>query len=184
MWKKTQIAFLIACNFANRSKCFQCGQSVVLITGWKSCGRQAQLRGVQAAGDVAVLVRRKRWDSWKIYLQSRGQSADPLDCPWDITEEGACRSSVSRIICQDLRLKCFKRRRAQELETRTAPAAHMKHAKLLLQNFRQSATDFIFFTVIGRFTWQPAERPHCHWGRWALAALSSDVQQVDSGRRK
>ena len=53
-------------------------------------------------------------------------------------------SSVSRIICKDLRLKYFKRRRAQEL-TDANCAARMKRAKLLLQNFPQSAADFVFF---------------------------------------
>jgi len=54
-------------------------------------------------------------------------------------------SSVSRIICKDLDLKCFKWRRAQEL-TDVNCAACMKHAKLLLQMFPQYATDFVFFT--------------------------------------
>ena len=61
----------------------------------------------------------------------------------DISREtGIRRSSVFRIICKDLRLKCFKRIRAQEL-TDSNCAARMKRAKLLLQNFPQSATDFI-----------------------------------------
>jgi len=59
-------------------------------------------------------------------------------------ETGIRRSSVSRIICQDLHLKCFNRRRAQEL-TDANCAARMKHAKPLLQKFPQSATDFVFF---------------------------------------
>jgi len=59
-------------------------------------------------------------------------------------ETGINQSSMSRIICKDLRLKCFTRRRAQEL-TDVNCAAHMKRAKLLLQNFPQSATDFVFF---------------------------------------
>ena len=58
---------------------------------------------------------------------------------------GIRRSSLSRIICKDLHLKCFKRRRAQEL-TDANCAARIKHAKLLLQKFPQSATDFVFFT--------------------------------------
>ena len=45
------------------------------------------------------------------------------------------RSSVSRIICKDLRLKYFKRYRAQEL---TDAAACTKRAKLLLPKFPQS----------------------------------------------
>jgi len=50
---------------------------------------------------------------------------------------------VFQIICKDLRLKCFKRHRAQEL-TDANCAARMKRAKLLLQKFSQYATDFVF----------------------------------------
>jgi len=68
----------------------------------------------------------------------------PQDCPWDITGDG-----YSSVVCvpdysKDLHLKCFKSRRAQEL-TDTNCGAHMKCAKLLLQKFLQSATDFVFF---------------------------------------
>jgi len=41
-------------------------------------------------------------------------------------------------------VKCFKRRRALEL-TDAKCAARMKRTKLLLQQFPQSATDFVFF---------------------------------------
>jgi len=58
---------------------------------------------------------------------------------------GIHRSSLSRIICKDLHLKCFKRRRAQEL-TDANCAACMKRAKLLIQKFPQYVTDFVFFT--------------------------------------
>jgi len=60
-------------------------------------------------------------------------------------ETGIHRSSLSQIICMDLRMKCFKRRRAQEL-TVAGCAARMKRVKLLLQKFRQYATDIVFFT--------------------------------------
>jgi len=59
-------------------------------------------------------------------------------------ETGIHQSSVFRIVCKDLCLKCFKRCRAQEL-TDANCAARMKCAKLLLQNCPQSATDFVFF---------------------------------------
>jgi len=53
---------------------------------------------------------------------------------------GISKSSVVCIIRKDLQLKCFKRRRAQELtENCTA-------RKLLLKKFSQFAADFIFFT--------------------------------------
>jgi len=48
------------------------------------------------------------------------------------------------LFCKDLHLKCFKRRRAQEL-TDANCSARMKRAKLLLQKFPQYATDFVFF---------------------------------------
>jgi len=70
-------------------------------------------------------------------------------------ETGIYRTSVSQITCKDLLLKCFKRRRAQEL-TDANCTARMKCAKLLLQKFPQYATDFVFFTekksVVGHFT--------------------------------
>jgi len=59
-------------------------------------------------------------------------------------ETGIHRSSVSRIICKDLHLKCSKKRRAQLTDADCA--ACMKRAKLLLRKFPQSATDFVFFT--------------------------------------
>ena len=46
------------------------------------------------------------------------------------------------LVCKDLHLKCFKRRRAQEL-TDANCAAGMKRAKLLLQKFPQSATGYV-----------------------------------------
>jgi len=46
-------------------------------------------------------------------------------------ETGIHRSSLSRIICKDLHLKCFKRRHAQEL-TDVNCAARIKRANLLL----------------------------------------------------
>ena len=44
---------------------------------------------------------------------------------------------MSQIICRDMHLKCFKRRRAQELTDANCAA------KLLLQKFLQYATDFV-----------------------------------------
>ena len=52
---------------------------------------------------------------------------------------------MPQIICKDLHLKCFNRRRAQEL-TDASCASRMKRANLLLQKFPQYATDFVFFT--------------------------------------
>jgi len=54
---------------------------------------------------------------------------------------GIPKSSVVGILRKDLQLKCFKRRRAQEL-TKANCTAH----KLFLKKFFQFATDFIFLT--------------------------------------
>jgi len=77
---------------------------------------------------------------------SRRQAADPQDCLWGITGDGYSVALCDPDYCKDLRLKCFKRRRAQEL-TDADCAARMKRANLfLLQKFPQSAIDFVFFT--------------------------------------
>jgi len=57
------------------------------------------------------------------------------------------KSSVVRIVRKDLQLKCFKRRRAQELTEANCTAR-----KLLLNKFSQFAADFIFFTDEKVFT--------------------------------
>jgi len=109
-------------------------------------------------------------------------------------ETGIHRSSVPRIVCKDFRLKCFKRRHAQEL-TDANCAAHMKRAKLLLQKFPQYATDFFFFTDEKVFSvtspdnrqndrvfYAPRDtRKRSIAAEHLLAALLPDVQQVADG---
>jgi len=57
------------------------------------------------------------------------------------------KSSVVCIIQKDLQLKCFKRRRVQEVTE-----AHCTAYKLLLKKFSQLVMDFIFFTDEKVFT--------------------------------
>ena len=66
-------------------------------------------------------------------------------------ETGIPRSSVTRIIHKDLRLKCFKKRRAQEL-TDANCVARLQRSRLLLRRFSDSAVDFIFFSDEKVFT--------------------------------
>ena len=64
----------------------------------------------------------------------------------EISREAAIhRSSVSRIIHKDLRLKCCKKRRAQQL-TETNSKARLLRSHLLLDKFSDTGSDFIFFT--------------------------------------
>jgi len=88
---------------------------------------------------------RKHWDSNDLVLSQEDKPQTHRTGRVISREMGIHQSSVSRIICKDLRLKCFKRRSAQEL-THANSTARMKRAKLLLQKFPQSATDFVFFT--------------------------------------
>jgi len=66
-------------------------------------------------------------------------------------ETGIPRSSVVRIIKKDLRLKCFKRRRPDDLTDQNC-AARLTRSRLLLKKFPKSAVDFIFFTDEKVFT--------------------------------
>jgi len=66
-------------------------------------------------------------------------------------EMGIHRSSVNRIIHKDLRLKCLKKRRAQELSDANCKA-RLQRSRLLLQKFPDHAADFIFFSDEKVFT--------------------------------
>lgn len=66
-------------------------------------------------------------------------------------ETGIHHSSVYRIIRQDLRLKCVKKRRAQTL-TAANCVSRLTRARQLLRKFPQSAVDFIFFSDEKIFT--------------------------------
>ena len=59
-------------------------------------------------------------------------------------ETGIHHSSVVRIIRDELRLKCVKKRRAQEL-TEANCVTRLNRAKQLLNKFKPSVVDFIFF---------------------------------------
>jgi len=66
-------------------------------------------------------------------------------------ETGIHRSSVTRIIHKDLRLKCFKKRRAQELSDANCKD-RLQRSRLLLQKFPEHAVDFVFFSDEKLFT--------------------------------
>ena len=67
-------------------------------------------------------------------------------------------SSVVRIIRDELRLKCVKKRHAQELIEANC-IAHLSRAKKLLSKFPESAVYFIFFTDEKVFTIAPPVNP-------------------------
>jgi hypothetical protein len=68
-----------------------------------------------------------------------------------VRETGIPRTSVRRIIHEDLQLKCVKKRRAQEL-TPANRDKRLKLSKLLLRYYAADAVQFIFFTDDKVFT--------------------------------
>ena len=58
---------------------------------------------------------------------------------------GIHRSSVARIIHDELKLRCFKRKRAQQLTEANRVARHTR-SKKLLRKFSKCSIDFIFFS--------------------------------------
>jgi len=68
-----------------------------------------------------------------------------------VGETGIYRSSVVRIIQDELHLKCIKKSYAQEL-TEANCITRLSHTKKLLSKFPESAVDFIFFTDEKVFT--------------------------------
>lgn len=83
-------------------------------------------------------------------------------------ETGIHRSSVGRIIRGELRLECFKKRRAQEL-TEANCITRLGRAKKLLTKYSESVVDFIFFTDEKVFTVSPPvnlqnDRVYAAWG--------------------
>jgi len=86
-------------------------------------------------------------------------------------ETGIPRSSVVHIIKKDLRLKCFKRRRAHDLTDQNC-AARLMCSRLLLKKFPKSAVDFIFFTDEKVFTVASPANSQSHF-RYLTGAFQS-----------
>ena len=60
-------------------------------------------------------------------------------------ETGISKSSVHRIVKQDLRLKCFKKKKAQDLTTANK-LARLTRARQLLKKYPEHAVPFIWFS--------------------------------------
>ena len=73
-------------------------------------------------------------------------------------EVGIARSSVHAIIHQDLKLRCFKKRRAQDL-SEANKTKRLICAKQLLKRFPAHAVSFVWFTDEKLFTVAPPVNP-------------------------
>jgi len=144
--------------------------------------------GGQAAADRAVPALKKTLRQLMVLMSQKDKPQTHRTVCEISREMSIHQSSVSRIICKDLHLKCFKKRHASEL-TDANCAACIKRAKLLLQKFSQSATDFVFFadekvfSVASTDNWQN-DSVYAHRDRTegsaalSLSACCAVVQQV------
>jgi len=90
----------------------------------------------------------KQWPGERYGSESRGPTWTHSTVCEILRKTGIPQSSVVCIIRKDLKLKWFKRRRAQELTEANCTAAR----KLLLKKFSHFAVDFIFFVYEKVFT--------------------------------
>jgi len=81
----------------------------------------------------------------ELVQSQKDQSQSHLSTRQISSELGITRTTVRRIIHNDLSLKCLKRRRAHEL-TAANQAARLQRADQLLHRFSESDVDFIWFT--------------------------------------
>jgi len=105
------------------------GRQVALTGCWRSSDTRAQWTDVGAATDREVPARMKTLTRWTIWFWVQRTSQNSQHSTRNITEDRR-KSSVVPIIRKDLQLKCFKRRRAQELSEANCTAC-----KLLLKKF-------------------------------------------------
>jgi len=71
-------------------------------------------------------------------------------------ETGLAQATVVRIIHRDLGLKCFKRRRGQELNEANRQA-RISRSKMLLAKYSESDVNFMWFTDEKVFRWPRQE---------------------------
>ena len=122
-WKKTTVNEFLKCL------------KEIGSTTWKSCsGRTRTVWTVANISAVSDLV-----------LSQEDASQTHRTTRQIARETGIHRSSVVRIIRDEIRLLCVKKRHAQEL-TEANCITRLSHAKKLLSKFPENAVDFIFFT--------------------------------------
>ena len=93
-------------------------------------------------------------------------------------ETGITTTSVHRIVHKDLKLQCFKKRRAQEL-TEANKIKRLVCVKQLLRKYPEHAVSFIWFTDEKQFTVQP---PVNLQNDRVYAPLGSQKRQVSAER--
>ena len=95
-----------------------------------------------------------------------------------VRDTGISRTSVQRIIKNDLRLKCFKKKRVQEL-TDANKLTRMVRARQLLKKYSATVVNFIWFTDEKVFT---VARPSNSQNDRLYAAVGSTKNQLPAAR--
>ena len=123
---------------------------------WKRCGLENLLKKLRETG----MTDRKKGSGRprsarteednvssveELVLSQEGQPQTHRSIRQISREIGVSKSSVLRIVHDDLSQKCVKKRRAQEL-TQSNRAVRLQRAKKLLQMFPDDKVDFIWFT--------------------------------------
>jgi len=114
--KRKQIAFFIASKFVIRPQIliFSVFKIASLSPCWLQIRFSVSLFFCLFTFTVNLCPHwRKRWDN-DLFLSQRDKPQTHRTVREILRETGIHRSSVSQIICKDLRLKRFRRRRAQE----------------------------------------------------------------------
>ena len=103
-------------------------------------GRVRTVRSDEAVAEVADLIQSQE-DQPRTHLSVRQIAR----------EVGMSRTSVHRVITSDLKLKCLKRERAQEL-TEANRSARLERSRQLLKKYPPHAVEFIWFSDEKLFT--------------------------------
>jgi hypothetical protein len=129
--------------------------------GWSRGGLDKLLRKIDATGSIQRLPGSGRRRTVRTVENIEAVEALVLsqeDMPQTqrtqrqiARETGIHRRSVIRIIKQDLRLKCFKKQKAQEL-TQANKQARLERSQQLLKQYPASLVNFIVFTDEKIFT--------------------------------
>ena len=152
-------------------------------TGQKG-GLDSLLRKLQETGSTGSKARQ-----WTTEARAHGRQCDGSGGPCTQWRGQATESSIDtadiqrdrsvvRIIHCDLRLKCFKKRRAQEL-IEANRHARFRRSKLLLKKYSSTDVAFICFTDEKIFTVATPKNPQ---NDWVYAPATSQKKDVAAKR--
>ena len=148
------------------------------MKNWSRTGINKLLKKIATTGSVAMKPRDRALRTQtninaveELVLSQDDQPRTHLSIREIARETGISKSSVHNIVHKDLRLKCLKKKRAQEL-TDASKLTRLLHAKQLLRLYPQNQIHFIWFTDEKVFTVASPSNPQ------------NDRLYIKSGTRK